>query len=104
MVYRHICKDELTPDGGNSTEIVHGLCLYVSKIRTQYNRIFRIYSKCYLEGMFRDYVSISCHSLRDVFGTRGKMAEWDLTSTMGQYLDRHLVFPLLEFLSERNVS
>lgn len=32
-----------------------------------------------------------------------KMAEWDLTSTMGQYLDRHLVFPLLEFLSEKDV-
>ncbi|XP_067928340.1 eukaryotic translation initiation factor 3 subunit E-like isoform X2 [Watersipora subatra] len=31
------------------------------------------------------------------------MAEWDLTSTMGQYLDRHLVFPLLEFLSEKDI-
>jgi len=29
-----------------------------------------------------------------------KMAEFDLTSKMGQYLDRHLVFPLLEFLHE----
>ena len=28
------------------------------------------------------------------------MAEFDLTSKMGQYLDRHLVFPLLEFLHE----
>ncbi|XP_013420779.1 eukaryotic translation initiation factor 3 subunit E [Lingula anatina] len=28
-----------------------------------------------------------------------KMAEFDLTSRMGQYLDRHMVFPLLEFLS-----
>lgn len=27
------------------------------------------------------------------------MAEWDLTPKMGPYLDRHLVFPLLEFLS-----
>jgi len=27
------------------------------------------------------------------------MAEWDLTSKIGPYLDRHLVFPLLEFLS-----
>lgn len=31
------------------------------------------------------------------------MAEWDLTSRMGQYLDRHLVFPLLEFLSVKEV-
>jgi translation initiation factor 3 subunit E len=27
------------------------------------------------------------------------MAEWDLTTKIGPYLDRHLVFPLLEFLS-----
>ena len=27
------------------------------------------------------------------------MAEWDLTAKIGPYLDRHLVFPLLEFLS-----
>lgn len=31
------------------------------------------------------------------------MAEWDLTSRMGQYLDRHLVFPLLEFLSVKEL-
>ena len=27
------------------------------------------------------------------------MAEWDLISKIGPYLDRHLVFPLLEFLT-----
>lgn len=32
------------------------------------------------------------------------MAKWDLTSKMGPYLDRHLVFPLLEFLSAKGVS
>ncbi|XP_041358424.1 eukaryotic translation initiation factor 3 subunit E-A-like [Gigantopelta aegis] len=31
------------------------------------------------------------------------MAEFDLTTRMGQYLDRHLVFPLLEFLSVRQL-
>lgn len=31
------------------------------------------------------------------------MAEYDLTSKIGCYLDRHLVFPLLEFLSERDI-
>ena len=31
------------------------------------------------------------------------MAEYDLTSRIGGYLDRHLVFPMLEFLSERRV-
>jgi len=31
------------------------------------------------------------------------MAEFDLTSRMGQYLDRHLVFPLLEFLSVKEI-
>ena len=31
------------------------------------------------------------------------MAEYDLTSKVGCYLDRHLVFPLLEFLSERDI-
>lgn len=33
-----------------------------------------------------------------------KMAEkYDLTSRVGAYLDRHLVFPLLEFLSSKEV-
>ncbi len=32
------------------------------------------------------------------------MAEWDLTTRLGRYLDRHLVFPLLEFLSVKGVS
>lgn len=31
------------------------------------------------------------------------MAKFDLTSKIGQYLDRHLVFPLLEFLSAKEV-
>nr|QBH73831.1 eukaryotic translation initiation factor 3 subunit E [Brunneria borealis] len=31
------------------------------------------------------------------------MASFDLTSRMGQYLDRHLVFPLLEFLSAKRI-
>ncbi|XKL69580.1 hypothetical protein PGB90_007349 [Kerria lacca] len=31
------------------------------------------------------------------------MAEFDLTRVMGQYLDRHLVFPLLEFLSAKEI-
>ena len=29
------------------------------------------------------------------------MGEWDLTAKIGPYLDRHLVFPLLEFLSHK---
>ncbi|CAG2109078.1 unnamed protein product [Medioppia subpectinata] len=32
-----------------------------------------------------------------------KMAEWDLTTRLGKYLDRHLVFPLLEFLSVKEI-
>nr|CAD7396433.1 unnamed protein product [Timema poppensis] len=31
------------------------------------------------------------------------MAKFDLTSRMAQYLDRHLVFPLLEFLSAKQI-
>ncbi|XP_012259580.1 eukaryotic translation initiation factor 3 subunit E [Athalia rosae] len=31
------------------------------------------------------------------------MAEFDLTARIGQYLDRHLVFPLLEFLSAKKI-
>merc|ERR1719154_29403 len=31
------------------------------------------------------------------------MAEYDLTSKCGQYLDRHLVFPLIEFLSGKGI-
>ncbi|XP_077991092.1 eukaryotic translation initiation factor 3 subunit E-A-like [Glandiceps talaboti] len=31
------------------------------------------------------------------------MAEFDLTSKIGNYLDRHLVFPLLEFLSVKEI-
>lgn len=32
------------------------------------------------------------------------MAKFDLTSSLAPYLDRHLVFPLLEFLSAKKVS
>jgi len=31
------------------------------------------------------------------------MAEFDLTTHLGKYLDRHLVFPLIEFLSANNI-
>jgi translation initiation factor 3 subunit E len=31
------------------------------------------------------------------------MAKYDLTRTIGQYLDRHLVFPLLEFLGSKQI-
>lgn len=34
---------------------------------------------------------------------RGAMAEYDLTSRIAPHLDRHLVFPLLEFLQERQL-
>lgn len=30
-----------------------------------------------------------------------QMAEWDLTSTMAQYLDRHLIFPLMGHLESQ---
>lgn len=33
-----------------------------------------------------------------------KMAEFDLTEKMSQFLDLHLVIPLLEFIEPRNVS
>ncbi|XP_054153159.1 eukaryotic translation initiation factor 3 subunit E-like [Oppia nitens] len=32
-----------------------------------------------------------------------KMAEWDLTARLGKYLDKHMVFPLLEFLSVKEI-
>ena len=31
------------------------------------------------------------------------MPEYDLTSKIAQYLDRHMTFPLLEFLSSRKI-
>ena len=31
------------------------------------------------------------------------MAQWDLTPKMAPFLDRHLVFPLLEFLSVKGI-
>ena len=46
---------------------------------------------------------------RHVLAALSDMAEgsdqhYDLTSVIGGYLDRHLVFPMLEFLSEKKVS
>ena len=32
-----------------------------------------------------------------------KMATWELTSKLGPFLDRHLVIPLLEFLSVKKI-
>ena len=32
------------------------------------------------------------------------MAEFDLTTRIGRFLDRHLVFPLLEFLTVKEVK
>lgn len=32
------------------------------------------------------------------------MAQYDLTAKLGQFFDLHLVFPLLEFLSSKEVS
>ena len=37
-------------------------------------------------------------------GIMENMEKYDLTPTLCQYLDRHLVFPLLEFLSVKEVS
>jgi translation initiation factor 3 subunit E len=31
------------------------------------------------------------------------MPEYDLTTKVAQYLDRHMIFPLLEFLSSRKI-
>jgi translation initiation factor 3 subunit E len=31
------------------------------------------------------------------------MLEYDLTAKIAQYLDRHMIFPLLEFLSSRKI-
>ena len=31
------------------------------------------------------------------------MPEYDLTAKTAQYLDRHMIFPLLEFLSSRKI-
>jgi len=31
------------------------------------------------------------------------MAQYDLTNKIGRYLDRHMIFPLLEFLSHHEV-
>ena len=61
--------------------------------------------------MFCYYIDVSANaSLRNSFfqyrtyrRQESKMAEFDLTSQMGEYLDRHLVFPLLEFLSVKEV-
>uniref|UniRef100_A0A8C4QC23 Eukaryotic translation initiation factor 3 subunit E n=1 Tax=Eptatretus burgeri TaxID=7764 RepID=A0A8C4QC23_EPTBU len=35
--------------------------------------------------------------------SRGAMAEFDLTTRIGRFLDRHLVFPLLEFLTVKEI-
>merc|ERR1712168_921431 len=46
--------------------------------------------------------NIKLHIVTDI--KKIKMAEkYDLTSRVGAYLDRHLVFPLLEFLSTKQI-
>ena len=50
------------------------------------------------------HVLLICTSTGLVQSNFTVMAEYDLTSKIGSYLDRHLVFPLLEFLAERKVT
>ena len=63
-------------------------------IQCSKDKHFCVYSKC--NAMTSQHTSFHIHI---VFN----MAEWDLTSKLGKYLDRHLVFPLLEFLSVKEV-
>ena len=49
-------------------------------------------------------VTLSVTSLPLTAGNMENMEKYDLTPTLCQYLDRHLVFPLLEFLSVKEVS
>lgn len=60
---------------------------------------------CIIPPHVRKWKRAETRTLRALRITRiGKMAEFDLTAKIGQYLDRHLVFPLLEFLSVQEVS
>ena len=77
------------------------------RMRVKFNPFFAQYTWCVC--LCVPVVSLSLVSWL-ASKARGVMAEatseqpYDLTSVIGGYLDRHLVFPMLEFLSEKKVG
>merc|ERR1712013_98578 len=47
--------------------------------------------------------NIKLHIVTDIKKTNTMAEQYDLTAKVGPYLDRHLVFPLLEFLSSKEI-
>lgn len=82
--------------------LINNRVLLITRILEEENFQTVQNNECRLPRPALLFISRSDNVLQSVCPT--KMAEHDLTSKLGNYLDRHLVFPLFEFLAVQGVS